>query len=58
VARTEDPFQRRRPLAGDESGGLQRRKGVERLVGLSSSRNPEGEGKGGESGRREEWEAV
>ena len=30
MARTEDPFQRRRLLAGDESGGLQRRKGVER----------------------------
>jgi hypothetical protein len=51
VARTEDPFQRRRLLAGDESGGLQRRKGVERLAGRSSTRNPEGEGRGGGRGR-------
>ena len=52
MARTEDPFQRQRLLAGDESGGLQRRKGVERLAGLSSTRNPEGEGRGGgERGR-------
>jgi hypothetical protein len=58
VARTEDPFQRRRLLAGDESGGLQRRKGVERLAGPSSTRNPEGEGEGegGERGREgEHW---
>jgi hypothetical protein len=44
VARTEDPFQRRRLLVGDESGGLQRGKGVERLAGLPSSRDPEREG--------------
>jgi hypothetical protein len=52
VARTEDPFQRRRLLAGDESGGLQRGKGVERLAGLPSSRDPEREGGGGRRRRR------
>lgn len=68
MARTEDPFQRRRLLVGDESGGLQRGQGVERLAGLPSSRDPEREGgeeeeeeeegEGWESGRRGEWEAV
>jgi hypothetical protein len=51
VARTEDPFQRRRLLVGDESGGLQRGKGVERLAGLPSSRDPEREGGEEEEGR-------
>jgi hypothetical protein len=54
VARTEDPFQRRRLLVGDESGGLQRGKGVERLAGLPSSRDPEREG--GEEEEEEEEE--